>query len=73
MVKYAPVSCKYKVYIIDEVHMLTGGAFNALLKTIEELDAASISIISTLSAASALHASHLPQGLPFCGVTACGY
>ncbi len=35
-VKYLPVSCKYKVYIIDEVHMLTGGAFNALLKTIEE-------------------------------------
>ena len=35
-VKYLPVACKYKVYIIDEVHMLTGGAFNALLKTIEE-------------------------------------
>lgn len=35
-VKYLPVSCRYKVYIIDEVHMLTGGAFNALLKTIEE-------------------------------------
>lgn len=35
-VKYLPVTCKYKVYIIDEVHMLTGGAFNALLKTIEE-------------------------------------
>ncbi len=35
-VKYMPVACKYKVYIIDEVHMLTGGAFNALLKTIEE-------------------------------------
>ncbi len=35
-VKYLPVSCRYKVYIIDEVHMLTGGAFNALLKTLEE-------------------------------------
>ncbi len=35
-VKYLPVNGKYKVYIIDEVHMLTGGAFNALLKTIEE-------------------------------------
>ena len=35
-VKYAPVHGKYKVYIIDEVHMLTEFAFNALLKTIEE-------------------------------------
>ena len=35
-VQYPPVSCKYKVYIIDEVHMLTGAAFNALLKTLEE-------------------------------------
>ncbi|MBI4721993.1 MAG: DNA polymerase III subunit gamma/tau [Candidatus Stahlbacteria bacterium] len=35
-VKYAPVHGKYKVYIIDEVHMLTKEAFNALLKTIEE-------------------------------------
>lgn len=33
---YAPVGCKYKVYIIDEVHMLTAEAFNALLKTLEE-------------------------------------
>ena len=32
-VKYAPSESKYKVYIIDEVHMLTTGAFNALLKT----------------------------------------
>lgn len=32
----APVSAKYKVYIIDEVHMLTGESFNALLKTLEE-------------------------------------
>lgn len=35
-VKYAPSLGKYKVYIIDEVHMLTTGAFNALLKTLEE-------------------------------------
>ena len=35
-VKYAPSIGKYKVYIIDEVHMLTTGAFNALLKTLEE-------------------------------------
>jgi len=35
-VKFAPVSSKFKVYIIDEVHMLTGEAFNALLKTLEE-------------------------------------
>ncbi|GIN58078.1 DNA polymerase III subunit gamma/tau [Lederbergia ruris] len=35
-VKYAPTSVSYKVYIIDEVHMLSMGAFNALLKTLEE-------------------------------------
>ena len=35
-VKYAPLHSRYKVYIIDEVHMLTPGAFNALLKTLEE-------------------------------------
>lgn len=35
-VKYAPIQGKYKVYIIDEVHMMTSGAFNALLKTLEE-------------------------------------
>jgi DNA polymerase-3 subunit gamma/tau len=35
-VKYPPVVCKHKVYIIDEVHMLTDSAFNALLKTLEE-------------------------------------
>ncbi len=33
---YAPASCRYKVYIIDEVHMLSTAAFNALLKTLEE-------------------------------------
>lgn len=46
-VKYLPVSCKYKVYIIDEVHMLTGGAFNALLKTIEEPPEHVIFILAT--------------------------
>ncbi len=35
-VKYAPASSKFKIYIIDEVHMLTTAAFNALLKTLEE-------------------------------------
>jgi DNA polymerase-3 subunit gamma/tau len=35
-VKYAPASAKFKIYIIDEVHMLTKEAFNALLKTLEE-------------------------------------
>jgi DNA polymerase III subunit gamma/tau len=35
-VRYAPVSARYKIYIIDEVHMLTKEAFNALLKTLEE-------------------------------------
>ncbi len=34
--RFTPVVCKYKVYIIDEVHMLSTGAFNALLKTLEE-------------------------------------
>ncbi len=35
-VKFAPTRCRYKIYYIDEVHMLTSGAFNALLKTLEE-------------------------------------
>ncbi|MGD0276195.1 MAG: DNA polymerase III subunit gamma/tau [Syntrophales bacterium] len=35
-VKFSPISCRYKIYIIDEVHMLTREAFNALLKTLEE-------------------------------------
>ena len=46
-VKYLPVACRYKVYIIDEVHMLTGGAFNALLKTIEEPPEHVIFILAT--------------------------
>lgn len=35
-IKFSPASCRYKIYIIDEVHMLTKEAFNALLKTLEE-------------------------------------
>ncbi|HCN77940.1 MAG TPA: DNA polymerase III subunit gamma/tau, partial [Verrucomicrobiales bacterium] len=35
-VKYAPSRCRYKIYYIDEVHMLSTAAFNALLKTLEE-------------------------------------
>lgn len=35
-VRYAPTQCRFKIYIIDEVHMLTSAAFNALLKTLEE-------------------------------------
>ena len=35
-IRYSPASARYKVYILDEVHMLSGGAFNALLKTLEE-------------------------------------
>ncbi|MGL5540682.1 MAG: DNA polymerase III subunit gamma/tau [Erysipelotrichaceae bacterium] len=46
-VKYAPIEAKYKVYIIDEVHMMTTGAFNALLKTIEEPPAHVIFILAT--------------------------
>lgn len=44
---YTPVGCKYKVYIIDEVHMLTTEAFNALLKTLEEPPAHTIFILAT--------------------------
>lgn len=46
-VKYAPLKGKYKVYIIDEVHMMSQGAFNALLKTIEEPPAHVIFILAT--------------------------
>ena len=46
-VQYPPVSGKYKVYIIDEVHMLTDSAFNALLKTLEEPPAHAIFILAT--------------------------
>jgi DNA polymerase III subunit gamma/tau len=46
----APASAKYKVYIIDEVHMLTREAFNALLKTLEEPPAHAIFILATTEA-----------------------
>lgn len=46
-VKYAPLKGRYKVYIIDEVHMMSAGAFNALLKTIEEPPAHVIFILAT--------------------------
>ena len=46
-VKYSPIKGKYKVYIIDEVHMMSSGAFNALLKTLEEPPAHVIFILAT--------------------------
>ena len=46
-VKYSPTDTKYKVYIIDEVHMLSSGAFNALLKTLEEPPKYAIFILAT--------------------------
>ncbi|MFA6548646.1 MAG: DNA polymerase III subunit gamma/tau, partial [Candidatus Margulisiibacteriota bacterium] len=46
-IRYAPVEGRYKVYIIDEVHMLTPEAFNALLKTLEEPPSNTIFILAT--------------------------
>jgi len=46
-VNFAPVKSRYKIYIIDEVHMLSTGAFNALLKTLEEPPAHAIFIFAT--------------------------
>lgn len=46
-VKYPPINGKYKVYIIDEVHMLTDSAFNALLKTLEEPPSYVVFILGT--------------------------
>ncbi|MCF0117981.1 MAG: DNA polymerase III subunit gamma/tau, partial [Bacilli bacterium] len=46
-VKYAPMKGKYKIYIIDEVHMMSPSAFNALLKTLEEPPAHVIFILAT--------------------------
>lgn len=46
-VKYSPIQGRYKVYIIDEVHMLSTGAFNALLKTLEEPPAHVIFVLAT--------------------------
>lgn len=49
-VQYSPTEGKYRVYIIDEVHMLSQGAFNALLKTLEEPPAYVIFILATTEA-----------------------
>lgn len=49
-VQYPPVAGRYKVYIIDEVHMLSSGAFNALLKTLEEPPAHAVFILATTEA-----------------------
>lgn len=46
-IRLAPTSCRFKVYIIDEVHMLTNEAFNALLKTLEEPPAHAIFVLCT--------------------------
>jgi DNA polymerase III subunit gamma/tau len=46
-VRYAPIKGRYKIYIIDEVHMMTAGAFNALLKTLEEPPEQVIFILAT--------------------------
>ncbi len=46
-VHFTPVECTYKIYIIDEAHMLSTGAFNALLKTLEEPPAFTIFILAT--------------------------
>ena len=46
-IKYPPALAKYKVYIIDEVHMLSAGAFNALLKTLEEPPEHAVFILAT--------------------------
>ena len=60
-VKYPPQTGKYKVYIIDEVHMLTGAAFNALLKTLEEPPAHVVFILATTE----------PQKLPATVLSRC--
>ena len=49
-IKLSPVSCRFKVYIIDEAHMLTTDAFNALLKTLEEPPAHAVFILCTTAA-----------------------
>ena len=50
-VQYPPVGGRYKVYIIDEVHMLSTGAFNALLKTLEEPPSHAVFILATTESA----------------------
>lgn len=46
-VNFTPIECTYKIYIIDEAHMLSSGAFNALLKTLEEPPANTVFIFAT--------------------------
>ena len=58
-VKYAPIKGKYKIYIIDEVHMMSTGAFNALLKTIEEPPEHVIFILATTEPHKAVSYTHL--------------
>ena len=60
-IKIVPMKCKYKVYIIDEVHMLSTGAFNALLKTLEEPPEYVIFILATTE----------PQKLPITIISRC--
>ena len=60
-IKLAPVLCKYKVYVIDEVHMLSTGAFNALLKTLEEPPSHVIFILATTE----------PQKIPITIISRC--
>jgi len=60
-VEFMPTSAKYRVYIIDEVHMLSTGAFNALLKTLEEPPAHVIFILATTE----------PQKLPVTILSRC--
>ena len=58
-VKYSPAKAKYKVYIIDEVHMLSQGAFNALLKTLEEPPSYVIFILATTEPIKSLQQYYL--------------
>ena len=62
-VKYPPVSAKYKVFIIDEVHMLTREAFNSLLKTLEEPPEYAVFILATTE----------PQKIPQTIISRCQY
>ncbi|MFH1389383.1 MAG: DNA polymerase III subunit gamma/tau [Candidatus Margulisiibacteriota bacterium] len=68
-VRFAPLEGRYKVYIIDEVHMLTSEAFNALLKTLEEPPAHAIFVLATteLQKVPATIASRC-QRLDFCRI-----
>ena len=60
-VQFAPLSLKYRVYIIDEAHMITGAAFNALLKTLEEPPSHVLFILATTE----------PQKLPATIISRC--